>query len=1368
MAISALVVALGSTLLDVLAKKALDETLKIAIAPIVSNAKNKIEQELKLGKYAAIERALKQARKEVLAQCRTSEQRRSVNQVIDTLMQTKASQLLDEFGAQVTQTYLLPAPNVASTKTLAHTYRRMNDLSAVLNDEVPTETALTTLFDAFFSSYRENLLREPDFTYLREYFQLVEGRQQTRLQESILEQVIAIAANTSHPVEDFTRVSREYRETLVQELKNHVIRGFSPHVSGRVLSLPLDKIFLPLQAVEGRPALAEYAEEDLRRQAMHETMGELDWQRRREEMEKRYAQLSARQASQKPLNLAELLRHPRAVLLGDPGTGKTTVTRYITYALAAGDPVHVGDEVLHLMPVLVRIANYAKAFERDTTLHFIEYIERELRSKPEHGHYLRYAIEHGECLVILDGLDEVTDPALRMQVTDRIRGMVADFGDNQFLVTSRIIGYDAAPLPGEFKHATLREMGVSDRERFIHLWYDAIAAELPESIHAEGADDLIEALRAKPQIARVGANPLLLTIMVLMHWRGAKLPSHRVKVYQNATDTLVEYWTKQRQVDLDAEDVKNILAPIAYYILSSNVAGVIAHNDLLPRFFDGIMKQRGCTLPEAKRLGKEMLHDLNEQSGLFLERGRDTDDQPVYGFLHQTFGEYLAALELAQQMLRGEFALENYIHRSVWYEPLLLMAGHLSIVSPKHADDLLRQILDYPALHEEVLHRNPLLAANCLGDDIQVDPKLRDEVLEKLTQLLEDGASQVYNAALELYERLVLTRHRERTLAILLRCVEKIDDPEKVSPQMRLNFSAALVYLGERDVSQRLLWALDDSSYRTPLSLVQRLRFRGWQHLALDYLLSLQEDKNNDFYISVASTLSDSIIGFFDADFVQRVLGKERTLSLIDVLISRVESESEKFQLRWLAVLVEESSSDERILPFLDEPGSPVLRRLAAERLLKGKHHLRAVGVLKGLVASEVEQAPAAMKALLGVGEVSAAEIDSLRDIALLVNHSRSAEAIVLLLQVHDYEFASGAAVLYAILSQSYSTGSGLRDITFALLSSDHFELGMAFAAELGLRAGYEYRLEMCEAMLEVGRVEQAISGLNYVACDCYGEPSQKACRKLLALKQAERVLPILRQSSSISASAALRYQACMALALADISMVGETKQSPDMRQRLYHERRSAHAVAVSVLCEESRERLSRLQHRDAKVDSILQLADCALTLFEGKRIHDDLVKQVNVLMNSPFPSTRFLAIALGLRLGQFEDGYHCLSDLCQTSSLPALLLTHAVNQIRFFANSRTLGLLIPLLESPEVDVRTSAVGALGQIGDVSAVPHLLTALSDTNVNVWSTAASVLGQIGDASAVPQLLTALSDTNVNVRSSAASVLGQIGDASAVPQ
>ena len=236
--------------------------------------------------------------------------------------------------------------------------------------------------------------------------------------------------------------SSETQRQMVKELKDHILRGFAPQIGGKVLSLPLAKIFLPLQAIEGRPALAEYAEEDLQHQVSLSYHGgdELDWQRWREEMEKRHTQLSVRQAAQRSLKLAELLKNSRAVLLGDPGTGKTTITRYITYALAAGDATHVGKKVCHLVPILVRIANYANAYEKNPTLHLSDYIEQALTPKPEFGRYLRSAMEEGACLIILDGLDEVTNTSLRMEITERIQKMVASYSQNDFFVTSRIIG----------------------------------------------------------------------------------------------------------------------------------------------------------------------------------------------------------------------------------------------------------------------------------------------------------------------------------------------------------------------------------------------------------------------------------------------------------------------------------------------------------------------------------------------------------------------------------------------------------------------------------------------------------------------------------------------------------------------------------------------------------------------------------------------------------------------------------------------------------------------------------------------------------------------------------------------------------------
>jgi HEAT repeat protein len=84
--------------------------------------------------------------------------------------------------------------------------------------------------------------------------------------------------------------------------------------------------------------------------------------------------------------------------------------------------------------------------------------------------------------------------------------------------------------------------------------------------------------------------------------------------------------------------------------------------------------------------------------------------------------------------------------------------------------------------------------------------------------------------------------------------------------------------------------------------------------------------------------------------------------------------------------------------------------------------------------------------------------------------------------------------------------------------------------------------------------------------------------------------------------------------------------------------------------------------------------------------------------------------------------------------------------------------------------VKETAVDALGRIGE-SAVPTLITALSDSNPRVRAQAGRALARMGAAGkdAVPTLMERLDDPDEDVRQAAARALGQMGPfaAPAVP-
>ena len=87
-----------------------------------------------------------------------------------------------------------------------------------------------------------------------------------------------------------------------------------------------------------------------------------------------------------------------------------------------------------------------------------------------------------------------------------------------------------------------------------------------------------------------------------------------------------------------------------------------------------------------------------------------------------------------------------------------------------------------------------------------------------------------------------------------------------------------------------------------------------------------------------------------------------------------------------------------------------------------------------------------------------------------------------------------------------------------------------------------------------------------------------------------------------------------------------------------------------------------------------------------------------------------------------------------------------------------TLDLLISQLAAEDLEVRRSAVVALGRIGDSRATPGLIKALGEESLAI--DAANALGQIGDPRAVDELLTLIGSDDASLRQTAINALNAV--------
>lgn len=439
---------------------------------------------------------------------------------------------------------------------------------------------------------------------------------------------------------------------------------------------------------------------------------------------------------------AALQRYRRLVIIGDPGSGKTTLLSFLalTYARTLSNENDLVKERLGLtepkhLPILLPLRDLGRHLQeehpnpgKDGPVLLLDYLRGYFAAQainlPE-NFFLTY-LENGQATVLLDGMDEVADSALRQRVARLVEKFALRFGEARFVVTSREVGYGGpARIGADFGLARVQEFSNEDVRRFVRDWTRVVevtlaGAETPDILRMadENANKLIAAIENNPRVAELAVNPLLLTVIALVHRYRAELPERRSELYEESVEVLLWHWDKAKGLDeeqeimgvrLDSGDRRSLLEPVAFWMHERQrreIEKPELKDLLLPRF-----RNLAGNETRADKAVDAFLAVVNERSGLLIERGAGG----VYGFAHLTFQEYLAARALAGRKDSIEYSLK-VLPDSWWRETLLLEAGYLGGQGPSRVSELIATIMNADPGTEPEPHHHLLLAAECLFD----------------------------------------------------------------------------------------------------------------------------------------------------------------------------------------------------------------------------------------------------------------------------------------------------------------------------------------------------------------------------------------------------------------------------------------------------------------------------------------------------------------------------------------------------------------------------------------------------------------------------------------------------------------------------